>query len=461
MFSEEMFSYRIAFDNPWWETNCIAKEFLDTKPRLFLDTFYKYISFDGLRRAVLLMGPRRVGKTWLIQHAISRIISEQKVPAKNIIFLPIDNPVYHGSELEELVYAASRISGANPKLDQMYVFFDEIQYKKDWEIALKTLTDSYPNIRFAASGSAASVLIKGARESGAGRFTDLTLSPLTFYEYVNMMGVDENVFESAEQSNCLFLDYINYGGYPELVSNRIVRDNPRQFIQRDIVDKVLLRDLPSLYHIDDVRDLQAFFSYIAFHSGMVQSFEVLSQKTGLSKHLVGNLLQYLEEAFLITRLNRVDINALSLKRATQFKIYLTNPSLRAAMFKEANPQEVQYFGPVVETAISAQLGIGESRMDWRYANWRVAKEQSEIDFVKIDPGTQKPISALEVKWSDGPFDHPAEIKEAVAFVQNNGLKELVVTTRSQRGEKYVNDVTLRYIPTAFYAYMLGKENFSK
>ena len=461
MFSLEMFVNRINLDNPWWQSGCVNSVYSAVRPRVFLEKFYRHIILEGVHRAIVLMGPRRVGKTWLIQHAIDRLLDQEGVPARNIIFLPIDVPVYHGCDLEELVNAACRISGRNPKTDRLFVFFDEIQYRKDWEIALKTLTDSYPNIRFVASGSAASVLAKGTRESGAGRFTDLKLAPLTFYEYVNMIGKDESLFESMEQTNNYFIDYVNFGGYPELVSNPLVKDNPRQFIQRDIIDKVLLRDLPSLYHIDDVRDLQSFFSYIAFHSGMVQTYEGLSQGSGLSKHTIANLLQYLEEAFLIVRHDRVDVNALPLKRATQFKLYLTNPSLRASMFQAVKAVDDPYFGHSVETAVASQLGIDEDRHSWKYANWRVGKMQRELDFVRIAPGTQRVESAFEVKWSDGPFDHPAEVKEAVAFAMNNGLRSLTVTSRTQKGVKHIRDVELSFVPTACWAYSLGKESLAK
>ena len=456
MFSREMFFNRIHLDKPWWRTGHVDHDFTKVKPRFFLEKFYHYLTLEGVRRAILLMGPRRVGKTWLIQHAIERLLADEGVPAKNIIFLPIDVPVYHGCELEELIGEACRVSGADQRTDRLFVFLYETQYKKDWGTSLKTLTDSYPNIRFTASGSAASVLSTGSKESGAGRFTDLKLAPLSFYEYVTMIGADERLFESMEQANRCFIDYVNFGGYPELVANRIERDDSRQFIQRDIVDKVLLRDLPSLYHIDDVRDLQSFFSYIAFHSGSVQTYEGLSQSSGLSKHTISNLLQYLEEAFLIMRHDRIDINALTLKRATQFKLYLTNPSLRAAMFQPVKQGDDPYFGHAVETAISSQFGIGEDRYDWKYANWRVGKEQRELDFVKVNPGTQRPEAAIEVKWSDGPFDHPAEVKEAVAFVRRNGLKTLTVTSRSQEGVKRMDDVELSFIPTARFAYDLGK-----
>jgi predicted AAA+ superfamily ATPase len=172
-------------------------------------------------------------------------------------------------------------------------------------------------------------------------------------------------------------------------------------------------------------------------------------------------VQYLEDSFLVTKLDRVDINALSLKRATQFKLYLTNPSLRASMFQTVRNSEDQNFGYVIETAVAAQLGIGEERQNWRYANWRVSKKQGELDFVKIDAGIQKPVEAFEVKWSDGPFDHPGELKEAVMFAQSNGLNKIVVTSKTEKGAKYMDNVELSFIPTALFAYKIGKESFSK
>ena len=471
MFSKEMFANRVNLDNPWWKDGQIADEFLKERSRLFLSEFYRYVTLDGMRRVVLLMGPRRVGKTWLLQHTIRRLLAEEVVPPSQIFFLPIDVPVYHGCNLEELIYEAGNIAGVDPRKSRLFVFFDEIQYAKDWETSLKTLSDSYPNIRFVASGSAASVLVKGAMESGAGRFTTLTLPPLSFAEYVYLLNREADFgeafmetsagriqvaqVESMERTNKLFLDYVNYGGYPELVMNDVVRDNPRQFIQRDIVDKVLLRDLPSLYHIEDVRDLAAFFSYLAFHSGMVQSYETLSQGAGLSKHTISNFLRYLEDAFLIVRQDRIGINALSLQRATQFKIYLTNTSLRASMFQPVSSADDIYLGYAVETAISAQLGIDASRHVWRYANWKHGKTQGEIDFVRMNDGTQKPDKILEVKWSDGPFDHPAELREATSFVERNGLKTLFVSSRTQQGIKRFGDTELVFIPTALLAYRLG------
>ena len=470
MFSEDMFRNRASRDNIWWTTGKVSQEYENAKSRLFLEDFYNYVANTEVNRAMLLIGPRRIGKTWLLQHTIRRLLEKGVVSPKQIMFFSIDIPVYNGMSLEELLVEGGKIAKVDVRRDRLYVFFDEIQYLRNWENHLKTLVDTYPNVRFVASGSAASVLGRGVIESGAGRISDHVLPPLSFKEYLILKGQDgvpeqreiaDGVtvpeVEDLEAFNRTFLEYVNFGGYPELVFKATEKEDVKRYIQRDIVDKVLLKDLPSLYNIRDVRELQSFFSYLVFHSGMVQSLEALSVGSGIPKYAISQSIGYLEEAFLISRLDRVDINARKLQRATQFKLYLSNPSLRAAMFQPVDPTQEPYFGHLMETAVSAQFGIGGMRENLRYANWKVGKGQHEVDFVRMDPGTQRPVDALEVKWSDGPFDHPADLSGAISFLKQHGLKRLTVTTRSQTGVKRVGDIEIVYIPTSLYAASMASE----
>ena len=455
MLSEAMFVNRATLDNPWWSTGKVASDYADSTPRHILAELYRRIrNENGPRRATLLMGPRRVGKTWLMQHAIRQLLSDGACKAREVFYFSLDVPVYHGIGLEELLHAAARIAGVSPEKDRLFVFFDEVQYLKDWETHLKAMVDAYPNLRFVASGSAASALRTGSRESGAGRFTDLLIGPLSFREYIGLKGLADRfgeqwmetgegriafpMAESLEEANRFFVDYANSGGYPELVLHPTARGDSPQLIQRDIVDKVLLRDLPSLYHIDDVRDLQAFFSYLAFHTGSVQSYETLSRGAGLTKHVIGHFLRYLEDAFLVIRHNRIDVNASSLQRAMQFKLYLCNPSLRASMFQPVPDNGDEAFGRVVETAVSGQLGFGPERAMWRYANWKIGRTQGEVDFVRLHPGTLKPERCLEIKWSDGPFDHVAELDKAIDSIRSRYGRGSVT-----RASLLGNEVSLR------------------
>jgi len=126
-----------------------------------------------VRRAVVLIGPRRVGKTAMLKHLVKRLLDEG-VAGTAILYASLDTPLYSGRSLESMVrlFMDSHEHGSDR---QLWILFGEVQYHKDWEVHLKSLVDSYPRIRFIASGSAAAALRMKSRESGAGRFTEFLL----------------------------------------------------------------------------------------------------------------------------------------------------------------------------------------------------------------------------------------------------------------------------------------------
>lgn len=466
---EKQIQGRMKVDNPWWEEGEIPDFYRGMLPRLYLDIFYPLIRAEDLRRAIIIMGPRRVGKTVMMYHSIQRLIDEGVNP-KNIIYISVETPIYNRIYLEQLLDVACRMLDRNPSKEQMYVFFDEIQYLKDWQVELKSLVDTYHKVKFVASGSAAAELKKRSNESGAGRFTDFNLPPLTFYEYIHLKGYSTlfnpdirfslkstaRAYTSADMNkvNELFLDYINYGGYPEVVFSEKIRENPGQFVRHDIIDKVLLRDLPSLYGISDVQELNSLFTMIAYHSGAQFSYEKLSKDSGVKKETLKKYIEYLEAAFLIRVVRRTDDTAKNYQRETQFKIYLTNPSLRCALF-EPMEEDDDEIGDMVETAIYSQW-LPRQSVQLRYANWRVGKSQGEVDMVGLDLARLKPRWVVEIKWSNLFYHHPGDLVSLNYFMRKNDLHTALVTTINECGVKKVNDIELFFIPSACYAYSVGE-----
>ena len=436
---------------------------------LYLNIFMPLVQSTGIRRALILMGPRRVGKTVMMFHTIQRLI-DSGVSAQNIIYISVETPIYNKIYLEQLFVLACQILGKNPTQEQMYVFYDEIQYLKEWEIDLKSLVDTYRNVKFVASGSAAAELKKRSDESGAGRFTDFSLPPLTFYEYIHLKnysnimlptslewhGIKARIYQAIDLQllNKLFIDYINYGGYPEVVFSEEIRENPGQFIRHDIIDKVLLRDLPSLYGISDVQELNSLFTMIAYHSGAQFSYERLSKESGVKKETLKKYINYLEAAFLIKVVRRTDDTAKHYQRETQFKIYLTNPSLRCALFQPISEQDSE-IGDMVETAVYAQW-IPRQGVSIRYANWRIGKLQGEVDIVGLNIARQKPDWAVEIKWTDRFFAHPNELVSLKYFMEKNQMNYALVTSISKSGSIKIDNLTLQFIPVACYAYIVGE-----
>lgn len=471
-YQREQIIDRLRFDNPWWNTKSIDVYYQNMQHRLYLDKFFSYVEDLSIRRSVILMGPRRVGKTVLIFHTIQRLI-EKGIDPRKIIYVSIETPIYTRISLEELFNFAREAVGDNT-ITGFYVFFDEIQYLKDWEIHLKSLNDSYLYCKFTASGSAAAALRLKSEESGAGRFTDFHLPPLTFYEYIHLKGLDYLI--KGEQINWIgknvelygttdianlnehFINYLNFGGYPEVIFSERIQSNPSQFIRNDIIDKVLLRDLPSLYGVMDVQELNSFFAVIAYHSGNEFSYDTLSKLSGVKKDTLRKYMEYLEAAFLIKIINKTDANAKHFQRITNFKVYLTNPSLRCALFQPMDISD-DNIGDLVETSVFAQL-FPRRNFDFCYANWKDGKFQGEVDIVSLNPATQKPQWATEVKWTNRYSEHVAELKSLLKFMPLNKISNAVVTTIDVWELKQLEKVNLLFLPTSVYAYNLGANTIS-
>ena len=443
---------RMRMDNPWWTSGKIPDDIHQMKSRLYLDSFYKVVKDVDVRRGIVLMGPRRVGKTIMIYHTVERLINDGVNP-QSIIYLSIDTPIYNGMSLEMLLNIAKKSLAKQPTDQGLYVFYDEVQYLKDWELHLKSLVDTYRSTRFIVSGSAAAALKMKSTESGAGRFHDFALPPLTFNEYIHLQELDRlivpkkiewnqqvfNAFDTIDiaQLNEHFIRYINYGGYPEVVFSKEIQQDPGRYMRRDIVDKVMLKDLPSLYGINDTQELYRLFIHIAYRSGCEFSYEEMSQESGIRKDIIRKYISYLESAFLIKVIHRVDANAKRMQRITQFKTE-TDKTL----------------GSMVETALFAQR-IQRDDEEVFYANWKMGRENGEVDMVGLDRLRQKPIWAVEMKWSDRYFDVPSELKSLLSFMDKNHLVSAIVSSRTKYGIKNMENCNLTFMPSALYAYLLG------
>ena len=461
---------RIRFENGWWIANDIEPYFNEMPRRAYFEHFAKICMQKSVSRSVVLMGPRRVGKTVMLYHLVHQLIAEDVAP-RRILFITVENPIYNNRSLEELFALGREAAGAKDVTKGWYVIFDEIQYLKDWDVHLKSLVESYRDTRFVVSGSAAAALQFKSRESGAGRFTDFMLPPLTFFEFINMQNLSElvmpsklhfggtelDLFEATDirELNNRFVDYINFGGYPEAIFSETIRNNPERFIRNDVVEKVLLRDLPGLYGISDVQSLNSLFTTIAYNTAQEFSLDKLSAQSGIPKITIRKYLEYLEAAFLIKKVQRVDEAGKRFQRESGFKLYLTNTSLRAALFSPIQPID-EAMGALTETAIFAQWMHRENFTPW-YARW----SKGEVDMVGISPKNLKPVWALEIKWTDRPVDVTGDLRGLLSFCKDNNLESALVTTLTRQEVQEHGGIQITFIPSAAYAYTVGANTMKK
>ncbi len=462
---------RLGLDNPWWKAGQgIDAEEAGWQRRSYFPQFAELALETTVRRAVVLIGPRRVGKTVMLKHLVSRLLNDG-IAGTQVLFLSLDTPLYSGRSLESLVRLFID-QHQHPPNKPLWVLFDEIQYLKDWEVHLKSLVDTFSAIRFVASGSAAAALRMKSRESGAGRFSEFILPPLTFAEYLRFAEQEDSLIRENEMPservpsylandihalNEEFINYLNYGGFPEAVMNPGVRANPARFLRQDVVDKVLLKDLPSLYGIGDTQELNRFFNVLAFNTGNELGLEDLSKHSGITKTKLSDYLEYLEAAFLIRRVHRIEDNARRLQRARTFKVYLTNPSIRAALFGSVQADD-EAMGSLAETAVWSQwLHSTEVSRSLHYARWKSGRQDLEVDIVSLDARTQRPRFAVEIKWSDRACSDPRELRGMRELAHRHPLARTpLVTTRSHTGKIDVDGIAMEFMPVALHCYTIAR-----
>ena len=153
----------LADTNPWWVAGKgIDADIAAWPKRAYFASFIRLVKAIDVRRAVVVIGPRRVGKTVMLTQAVQNLL-DSGVPGSRIMVAQMDVPLFSGQTLGSLVnlFVDTHRHKPDDPASALYIFFDEIQYLKDWETHLKVLVDTYKGIRFVATGSAAAALRAG------------------------------------------------------------------------------------------------------------------------------------------------------------------------------------------------------------------------------------------------------------------------------------------------------------
>ena len=172
----------------------------------------------------------------------------------------------------------------------------------------------------------------------------------------------------------------------------------------------------------------------------------------MSKPTIRRYLEYLEAAFLIKVVHRVDQNARRFKRANYFKVYVTTPALRCALFGPVTEDDAE-MGPVAETAVFAQWFHDPDVDRLHYARWK----EGEVDIVYLGH-RQEPDWCVEVKWSDRSPSHPDELKGVFALASRHPTISASVTTRTiaVSSRSWPGEEPLKFVPTSVYCYTVGR-----
>lgn len=455
--------------NPWWKTGGVNPKLSKTYKRFAFYEAMKRLDAEDIRRTVVLTGTRRVGKT-TIQYQMIEQLLQRDISPQRIVFISMDHPMLKLSEFSDILECYHE----NICADQnVYYFFDEVQYAQDWDKWLKTIYDMQPDTKVVATGSASPALMKGNQESGAGRWSVIQVPTMSFYEYCELTGVERpelpknlkvtTLLRMTQQERTRimlqlskvqnhFTRYLQVGGFPELA----LADNDlmaQQIMREDVVDKVLKRDLPSLYNIRNATELERIFLYLCNVSSEIVSIEAIAKElSGVTRPTVENYIQYLESANLIYQSWPVDMAGKRVLKAKP-KIYIADAAIRNAVLMDdsllTDPIEM---GKVVETAVYKHVAAFYYQNATSVGYFRGGKKDKEIDIVVDYHNTSNIL--IEVKYREGA---PIPDDDAISELCAEASAAIIVTKNaSDYGIHNTKSGTeMLRIPAFAFLYLLG------
>lgn len=455
--------------NPWWTSGQVPQGFLKAYRRFAYYEAMKRLDQTDIRRTVVLTGTRRGGKTTIEYQMIDTLL-RRGVSPNQIVFISLDHPMLKLSNFSDILDCYHE--NVWPTQDVFY-FFDEIQYASGWDKWLKTIYDMQPDTKCVATGSASPALIKGNTESGAGRWSVIPVPTLSFYEYCALIGVNvpdlgpeikPTAFLSLSQRQRTqimmklsavqnhFNRYLQVGGFPELaLASRDLM--AQQIMWEDVVDKVLKRDLPSLYSIRSATELERIFLYLCSVSSNIVSFSAIAKELdGVSRATVENYIKYLENTNLIYLSWPVEMGRRKALKA-QPKIYIADAAIRNAVLMDddmmTDPVEL---GKMVETAVYKHVAAFYYQQATRVGYSRGGPKDKEVDIVVDYPKIKNIL--IEVKYRE---QAPIPNDEAIIELSKDASAAIIITKRAD--DYGVHDTPdgrqLIRIPAFAFLYLLG------
>jgi len=381
---------RLSFHNAWWTTGKVPSSFIPEFRRNIVNVL---LSYSTKNRAMLLKGPRRVGKTTALYQVIDTLIKKHVNP-KDICYVSLDDPMLK-VPLDEIIKIYEQYRGKKLTEGISYFFLDEAQFLKDWELTVKLFLDRKYPIKFFISGSSVSLLTQKV-ESLAGRTVEEILFPFSFREYLSFFA--PQIENHIKKNNILpdvlpdaiipfisdikinFSNFLRTGGFPQIYSEN--EELYPKFIKEDILDKVIFRDLVDLYKIREPAYLEKLFYYLGKNTATIVNFTTLSQSLGISRVVVERYISYLEQALLFFRLPKFSKSLKETLRSNP-KGHLIDPAL-ANLFRVEHSQ-------ILESAVAVFIF---SKFQKNTYFWR--DQFHEVDII-ID---EEELIPVEVKSSD-------------------------------------------------------------
>lgn len=327
----------------------------------------------GKGKAIVILGPRQVGKTTLLNQLVAG--------ESGVLFFNCDN----GDDREEL---SKRNTTALKSLvgNATILAIDEAQRLQDVGMTVKMLVDAVgKTTQIIITGSSALELASGIFESAAGRYFEYRLFPFSHRELVDAT--------NNRDEGRLLESRMIFGSYPEITQHP---DDARRLLE-SIVSSALYKDIFALAGVRKPEPLQRLVQCLALQLGSEVSYSELSSMVGIDKATVESYIDLLEKTFVVFRLPSLSRNARNEIRKGR-KIYFRDNGVRNAVIGNFAPLSLRAdVGALWENYLVSERVKRNAylRHPAKSYFWRTTT-QSEIDYVEECDGQ---YAAFELKWN--------------------------------------------------------------
>ena len=451
-----------------------------------------YADVTTLPQMVSVTGPRRVGKTTLLQQCIQKIIADAPDPAaqaQRIVYFSMQDPLLdfpgfnQDKFFNDLIAAAVRAS----RQGVTYLFLDEIQRFPRWELYLKKYYDLKMPVRIVVSGSASTPIFKKSRESLLGRIKDFHVLPFSFREWIFYKETPVNLGGDAIQISTVTASlgrslqaesierihevaasmyfvmggntsitkietYLHEGGFPEVwaLPTQLAK---QEYLYQNQVERVIFEDLLLAAEFRKPEMLRRFYLGLLKDPGRETNLTQLSKSIELSRTTIESYFPLLEATDLVWRLHK-HTSTKATPKAGNFKTYLVDLAVRNAVMKLSQEQMVAdptLMGAYAENVVANHLRRWPGLVELGY--WRVhtGKAHDEIDFI-VDLGHTR--IAIEVKYRNE-VQHK-DVLKAARLAHDHGCAACVVVSKEAMSSQEVDtlrssaQVPLAIVPLAAF-----------
>lgn len=392
------------------------------------------------QRIVTVTGVRRCGKSSLLHLTINRLLSSG-VDKEQILYIGFDDERLANMDVSDFdeILQAYRLMYPDRPLSSVYMFFDEIQIVKGWELFVLRVYKSYCKNVY-VTGSTAQMLSGEMSSALRGWPDEYTEYPLSFKEFIAFKGVKANRYteEGAALMANMFKSYLLTGGFPQAVLANV--ETERVKLLQAYFNTMLFRDMIEHYNISASPSVVRYFLKRVFNNITKPSSvnniynDLKSQGLKLSKDSLYQWLDYACNIFLLHKVPKYSKSII--KQSTSLsKYYVVDFALAKSVLLPQSEEK----GKALENAVYMHLArhLNENEQIYYF------NEGAECDFVIANDEGVKEL--IQVCWELDEFNTPRECGGLCAASAATGCKKASIVTCNQAQSIHYGDLQINVV----------------